>query len=85
MGVVLIKNGCVFKSNNPPSRNPASATVDINQLVFNSIKCEYICDQIYENPACHENSQVTQCAFLVLEVENCQSPVFVIHVKESFY
>ncbi len=43
----------------------------------------YICDRICENPACRENAQVAQCAFLVPRVENCQSPVFVIFMSKN--
>ena len=42
-----------------------------------------ICDWIYKNPACCENTQVAQCAFLVAQVEYCQSPVFVIFMSTS--
>ena len=42
-----------------------------------------ICDRICENPACRENAQVVQCAFLVPQVENCQSPVFVIFMSKN--
>ena len=41
------------------------------------------CDRIWENPACCENAQVTQCAFLVTQVKNCQSPVFVIFMSKN--
>ena len=44
-----------------------------------------ICDRICKNPACRENAQVAQCAFLVAQVKYYQSPVFVIHIKEPFY
>ncbi len=43
----------------------------------------YICDRICENPACRENAQVAQRAFLVPRVENCQSPVFVIFMSKN--
>ncbi len=42
-----------------------------------------ICDRICKNPACRENAQVAQCAFLVPQVKNCQSPVFVIFMSKN--
>ena len=41
------------------------------------------CDRICEKPACRENAQVAQCAFLVPQVEDCQSPVFVIFMSKN--
>ena len=42
-----------------------------------------IYDRICKNPACRENVQVAQCAFLVAQVEYCQSPVFVIFMSKN--
>ncbi len=46
-------------------------------------KVSIICDRICENPACRENAQVAQCAFLVPQVENGQCPVFVIFMSKN--
>ena len=43
----------------------------------------YICDRICQNPACRENAQVTQCAFLVAQVEYCQNSAFVIFMSKN--
>ena len=42
-----------------------------------------ICDQICENPACSESARMAQCEFLVAQVKNCQSPVFVIFTRNN--
>ena len=52
-------------------------------LIPDSSLLHKLCDRICENPACHKNTQVTQCAFLVPQVENCQSPVFVIFISKN--
>ena len=48
-----------------------------------SSRTQPVCDWICENPACRKNAQVTQCAFLVPQVENCQSPVFVMFMSKN--
>ena len=40
-----------------------------------------ICDW---NPACRESAQVMQCAFLVPQVESCQSPVLSYSCQRTF-
>ena len=54
--------------------------IELSRFEYNII---VICDRICENPACRENVQVVQCTFLVSQVENCQSPVFVIFMSKN--
>ena len=42
-----------------------------------------ICDRIWENPAYCENAQVAQCTFLVSQVKNCQSPIFILFMSKN--
>jgi hypothetical protein len=44
----------------------------------------HICDWIWENPPYGIRVRFVQSVFLVAQVEICQSPDFVIHVKQPF-
>ena len=48
-------------------------------------KKSIICDRIWENPQYGIRVRFAQCAFLVAQVEICQSPDFVIHVEQPFF
>ena len=43
----------------------------------------YICDRIWENPPYGIRARLAQCAFLVAQVEICQSPDFVIYMSNN--
>ena len=43
----------------------------------------YMCDRIWENPPYGIRTRFAQCAFLVAQVEICQSPDFVIYNPSS--
>ena len=46
-------------------------------------KYGHICDRLRENPAYGIIAQIAQCAFIVHQVQNCQSPAFVIFMSKN--
>ena len=42
-----------------------------------------ICDRIWENPPYGIRARFAQCAFLVAQVEICESPDFVIYISNN--
>ena len=59
--------------------------VYITTAKLKSAKISYsrICDQIWENPPYGIRARFAQCAFLVAQVEICQSPDFVIYMSNN--
>ena len=57
------------------------------QLFTNNLlacaRVHQICDGIWENPPYGINAQFAQCVFLVHQVQNCQSPDFVISMSNN--
>jgi hypothetical protein len=49
-----------------------------NQLIY-----ENVCDRIWENPPYGIRARFAQSAFLVAQVENYQSPAFVIYMSSN--
>ena len=43
----------------------------------------YICDRIWENSPYGIRARFAQCAFLVAQVEICQSPEFVVYISNN--
>ena len=72
----------IILSKHHPNGNPGSATVFLACCKDSEKSCTN-CNQICENTACCENAQVMQCTFLVPQVENCLSLVFVIFMSKN--
>ena len=53
-----------------------------SSILFNCFyTCNILCDRIWENPLYGICARFAQCAFLVAQVEICQSPDFVIYMS----